>query len=82
MMVSDLLLGWMHDDGYSLGESGWMNPLTGKRWWQVEATKDGLGGTIGRDRSRTAVAWIRWAAFGRFVDARSLSPKGELLDRP
>ena len=41
MFISDLLLGWLHEDGYSLGESGWMNPLTGKRWWQVEATKDG-----------------------------------------
>ena len=41
MVISDLLLGWLHEDGYSLGESGWVNPLTGKWWWQVEATKDG-----------------------------------------
>ena len=41
MIISDLILGWMHEDGYSLGESGWMNPLTGRQWIQVEATKDG-----------------------------------------
>ena len=40
MIISDLLLGWLHEDGYSLGESGWVNPLTGKRWIQVEATTE------------------------------------------
>ncbi len=27
MSVSDLLLGWLDEDGYSLGESGWVNSL-------------------------------------------------------
>ncbi len=40
MIISDLLLGWLHEDGYSLGESGWVNPLTGKRCIQVEATTE------------------------------------------
>ncbi len=41
MIICDLLLGWLHEDRYSLGESGWMNPLAGRQWIQVEATKDG-----------------------------------------
>ena len=40
MIISDIILNWLHEDGYSLGESGWMNPLIGQQWIQVEATKD------------------------------------------
>ena len=41
MFISDLLLNWLHEDGYSLGESGGLDSRTGKRWIQVEATKGG-----------------------------------------
>jgi len=34
--TSDIILGWLHEDGYSLGESGWMNLLTGQRWTQPD----------------------------------------------
>ena len=36
MIISDLLVGWMHEDGYSLGESGRMNPRTGQQWIQPD----------------------------------------------
>ena len=41
MIISDMILGWLHEDGYSLGEFGWVNPRTGQQWMQLEATKDG-----------------------------------------
>ena len=39
MIISDLLLGWLHEDSYSLGESGWINLLTRRCWIQVEAPR-------------------------------------------
>ena len=39
-VASNLILGWLHEDGYLLGEPGWANPLTGKRCIQVEATTE------------------------------------------
>ena len=41
MIISDLLLGWLHEDGYSLGECELISLLPRRRWIQVEATKDG-----------------------------------------
>ena len=41
MIISDLILNWLHEDGYSLGESEWISLLPRRRWIQVEATKDG-----------------------------------------
>ncbi len=58
MIVSDLLLGWMHEDGYSLSESGWMNPRSGQQWMQLEATKDAH-----RRGLQLVVAGAMWVVF-------------------
>ena len=40
-ITSDIILGWLHADGYSLGESELISLLPRRRWIQVEATKGG-----------------------------------------
>ena len=36
MIISDLILGWLHEDGYSLGECELISLLPRRRWIQVE----------------------------------------------
>ena len=41
MVVSDLLLDWIYDDGYSLAEAGWIRPQDHEFYFEVTAEKDG-----------------------------------------
>ena len=36
-IASDIILDWMHEDGYSLSEAGWIRP----HYFEVVAEKDG-----------------------------------------
>ncbi len=40
-IVSDMVLDWLAEDGYSLGESSWIHATTLKRCWQITATRYG-----------------------------------------
>ena len=40
-ITSDIILGWLHEDGYSLGESGWHQARDRKFYFEVTAEKDG-----------------------------------------
>ena len=56
MIISDLILGWLHEDGYSLGESGGLDSRTGEPWMRVEATKDGHKHLVrGPDREQAII---------------------------
>ena len=37
-ITSDIILDWLHEDGYSLGETSWVHPITGGHCWQFTAT--------------------------------------------
>ena len=39
--ASDIILEWIHDDGYSIGENGWVRALDRKFYFQITAEKDG-----------------------------------------
>ncbi len=39
--TSDIILDWMHEDGYSLSEAGWTRAQDRKFYFEVTATKDG-----------------------------------------
>ncbi len=40
-VASDIILNWMHEDGYSLSETGWVRPQVRKFYFEVTAEKDG-----------------------------------------
>ena len=40
-IASDIILDWMHDDGYSLSEAGWIRPQDHEFCFEVTAEKDG-----------------------------------------
>ncbi len=37
----DTILNWMHEDGYSLSEAGWIGPQDHKFYFEAVAEKDG-----------------------------------------
>ncbi|MCH8880030.1 MAG: hypothetical protein IID34_09120 [Planctomycetes bacterium] len=39
--TSDIILDWIHEDGYSLSESGGIRPQDRKFYFEVTAEKDG-----------------------------------------
>ncbi len=39
--ASDIILGWIHDDGYSIAEAGWVRARDRKFYFEVTAEKDG-----------------------------------------
>ncbi len=41
MIVSDLLLDWLAEDGYSLSETGWIRAQDRKFYFEVTAEQDG-----------------------------------------
>ena len=40
-VASDIILDWIHEDGYSLSESGWIRPQDQQFYFEVTAEKDG-----------------------------------------
>ena len=40
-VASDLILDWIHEDGYSLSETGWIRPQDRQSYFEVTAEKDG-----------------------------------------
>ena len=40
-VASDIILDWIHDDGYSLSEAGWIRPQDHEFYFEVTAEKDG-----------------------------------------
>ena len=40
-LASDIILDWIHDDGYSLSEAGWIRPQDRQFYFEVAAEKDG-----------------------------------------
>ncbi len=40
-ITSDIILDWIHDDGYSIAESGWVRVLDSKFYFEVTADKHG-----------------------------------------
>ena len=40
-VASDIILDWIHADGYSLSEAGWIRPQDRKFYFEVTAEKDG-----------------------------------------
>ncbi len=40
-IVSDIILDWIHEDGYSLSEAGWIRPQDYEFYFEVTAEKDG-----------------------------------------
>ena len=40
-VASDIILDWIHDDGYSLSEAGWIRPQGHEFYFEVTAEKDG-----------------------------------------
>ena len=36
-VASDIFLDWIHDDGYSLSEAGWIRPRDEKLYFEVRA---------------------------------------------
>ena len=40
-LTSDIFLDWIHDDGYSLSEAGWIRPQDHKFYFEVTAERDG-----------------------------------------
>ena len=39
--TSDIILDWIHADGYSLSEAGWIRPQGHEFYFEVTAEKDG-----------------------------------------
>ena len=39
--ASDIILDWIHEDGYSLSEAGWIQARDRKFYFEVTAEKDG-----------------------------------------
>ncbi len=40
-LVSDIILDWIADDGYSLSEADWIRPMDHELYFEVTAEKDG-----------------------------------------
>ena len=40
-LASDTILDWIHEDGYSLSEAGWIRPQDRQFYFEVTAEKDG-----------------------------------------
>ncbi len=40
-LASDIILDWIHEDGYSLSEAGLIRPQDGEFYFEVTAEKDG-----------------------------------------
>ncbi len=40
-IISDTVLDWLAEGGFSLGESSWIHATTFKRCWQITARRDG-----------------------------------------
>ena len=40
-VASDIILDWIHEDGYSLSEMGWIQAQDRKFYFEVAAEKDG-----------------------------------------
>ena len=40
-VASDIILDWIHEDGYSLSEAGWIRPQDQRFYFEVRAEKDG-----------------------------------------
>ena len=40
-LTSDIILDWMHEDGYSLSEAGWIRAQDQQFYFEVTAEKDG-----------------------------------------
>ncbi len=40
-IASDIILDWIHEDGYSLSEAGWIRPQDHEFYFEVKAEKDG-----------------------------------------
>ena len=38
--ASDIILDWIHEDGYSLSEAGWIRPQDHQFYFEVAAEKD------------------------------------------
>ena len=69
-VASDIILDWLHEDGYPLSESGWIRPQDHEFYFEVAAEKDDHRHiarapdrerttclTIGSRRSLDAVSW-------------------------
>ena len=55
-VASDIILDWIHDDGYSLSEAGWIQARDRKFYFEVTAEKDGHQ-HIARARDRETAGW-------------------------
>ena len=40
-LASDIILDWIHEDGYLLSEAGWIRPQDRQFYFEVTAEKDG-----------------------------------------
>ena len=40
-IASDIILDWIHEDGFSLSEAGWLRPQDRQFYFEVTAEKDG-----------------------------------------
>ncbi len=40
-LTSDMILDWIHEDGYTLSESGWIRPQGRQIYFEVTAENDG-----------------------------------------
>ncbi len=41
LVASDIILDWIHEDGYSPSETGWIHARDHKFYFEVTAEKDG-----------------------------------------
>ncbi len=56
LIVSNtVILDWLAEDGFSLGESSWVHVATLKRCWQITATRDGHKYTARAPKRKQAV---------------------------
>ncbi len=39
-ITSDIILDWIHEDGYSLSEAGWIRPQDREFYFEVTVEKD------------------------------------------
>ena len=40
-VASDIIVDWIHEDGYSLSETGWIQARDRKFYFEVAASKEG-----------------------------------------
>ena len=40
-LASDIILDWIHEDGYSLSEAGWIRPLDHEFYFEITAEQNG-----------------------------------------